>query len=77
MNGWTALAVATAVFVVIAFGPLQWYYTSVGAAEARAAEQARLHEAVRKCGNGSVTYIEVKSGSVLCVGKWLNAEGKQ
>jgi hypothetical protein len=65
------------IFAVVAFGPLQWYYTSVGAAEARAAEHARRNEAIRKCGKGSVAYIEAKSGNVLCAGKWLNAESKQ
>jgi hypothetical protein len=68
------LVFAVITFVVIAVGPLQWYYTSVGAAEARAAEHTRRLEAVRKCGNGSVAYIEAKSGSVLCVGKWLKVE---
>jgi hypothetical protein len=72
MNAWNALTFATAAFVVIAAGPLQLYYKKVGADEARAAEQARLHDAIRKCGDRSVAYIEARSGSVLCARRWSN-----
>jgi Na+/H+-translocating membrane pyrophosphatase len=68
---WSAVAVTAVIFAVVAFGPLQWYYTKVGADEARAAEMARLHEAIRKCGDGAVAYVEARSGGVLCAGKWI------